>query len=323
MSQDATPTNSSEQMNSTNKNDINNGLVLDLNEVTKTYSDGTIGIDDLTLQVNKGEIFGFLGQNGAGKTTTIRCILNILIPENGTIKVNGETVSRNNPEIRENIGYLPGELNVPAYYKVEDFLHYIASLRKTPSNRMQEIIDLFELPVDKKVNALSKGNKQKVGLVLAFMSDPDVLILDEPSSGLDPIYQQILYNLILEEKEKGKTVFFSSHNLDEVQKICDRVGIIREGKLVAIEKVKGLSEKIPRMITATINNLSEDTVKQLSEIFDVANVSYQLEEVSMIATTMGDVNKIMNHVLAMDGVRDIAYPPASLEIYFMRKYKED
>lgn len=177
---------------------------ISISNLTKTYGEH-MGIDDLSLDIKRGEIFGFLGPNGSGKTTTIRCMLNILIPNSGEIIINSELVSRENNHLKEDIGYLPGELYYPKGFTVRNLLDYIDSSKERPSRGMQEIVERFDLDTTKKIQVLSHGNKQKLGIVLAFMHDPDLLILDEPTTGLDPLLQQKLYELILEEKEKGKT----------------------------------------------------------------------------------------------------------------------
>lgn len=287
--------------------------------LTKYYGK-QVGIEKLNLDISKGEIFGFLGQNGAGKTTTIRLILNILIPDEGVSFVLNEEISRDNPQIKEKIGYLPGELNVPGHYRVEEFLYYMASLKKTPSSRMEELSNRFDLPLNKKFSQLSKGNKQKVGIVLAFMHNPEILILDEPTSGLDPVYQQEIYHMIDEERKKGTTVFFSSHNLDEVQKVCDRVAIIREGRLVTIENVEELSVKIPRILVANINNLDPKPF-QIKGI-DIKKTDQENGQIELQIFNGGSLTKILELLTQQDLV-DISYPPASLEEYFLSKYGSD
>lgn len=302
---------------------MTNKPVIEINNITKTYPGGTVGIENLTLSINKGEVYGFLGENGAGKTTTIRSILNILIPQQGEIFVNGVKISRDSPDIRESIGYLPGELNVPSGYTVKDFIHYMATLKKNPSPRMDEIAERFKLPMNRKVNALSKGNKQKMGLVLAFMHDPEIYILDEPTSGLDPLWQQELYNLILEEKKRGKTVFFSSHNLDEVQKICDRVAVIRKAKLVSIEKVDELAEKIVRKLTVTIENLTEEEVDAMKSTLKVDISNLNTGEISVVINNPQEVSGVLGYFNKFNSrMKDLIFPPASLEAYFLEKYRD-
>lgn len=291
--------------------------IIQIKNLTKKYGD-VIGIKNLDLSINKGEIFGFLGQNGSGKTTTIRCLLSILLPSEGEMYVNGQLVSRDSPEIRDEIGYLPGELNIPGKYTVKGYLAYINALRGKDPVLLDDIVERFDIPMDKKVGQLSKGNKQKLGIAIAFMNDPDIYILDEPSSGLDPIFQQKLYDLILEEKAKGKTVFFSSHNLDEVQKICDRVAIIREGELVTIEDVHKLTGKVRRVMRVMVNNFDKTAFSFLGEKLISSN-----EETKEIEIVIADVNEIADILIQLSalGVVDVSYPPASLEEYFLSKYK--
>jgi ABC-2 type transport system ATP-binding protein len=227
-------------------------------------------------------------------------------------------VSRDTPEIKEEIGYLPGEWYVPGNYTVKDYLDYIASLRKKPSSRMLEIAKRFDLKFDKKIKQLSKGNKQKVGIVLAFMSDPSILILDEPTAGLDPLLQQEIYDLIHEEKERGKTIFFSSHNLDEVQRICDRVAIIREGKLVSVEKVKELAEKVPRKLRAIFSSIKVTDLESIGDV--VKNINEQTGEVEIEIFNGKSLTEILSYLTTLPLV-DLSYPPASLEEYFLAKYQ--
>lgn len=305
--------------NQTTSSNSGKETAISIHELTKYYGK-QIGIENLNLKISRGEVFGFLGQNGSGKTTTIRLILNILIPDTGTAYVLDQKISRDNPEIKEKIGYLPGELNVPGQYRVEEFLQYMASLKKSPSTRMDELAKRFDLPLNKKFSQLSKGNKQKVGIVLAFMHNPEILILDEPTSGLDPVFQQEIYKMIDEERAKGTTVFFSSHNLDEVQKVCDRVAIIQEGKLVTIENVQELSIKIPRTLVAKINNL-DPTPFQMDGI-DVKNIDQENGQIELQIFNGGSLTKILELLTKQDLI-DITYPPASLEEYFLSKYRSD
>ena len=284
-----------------------------ISDLTKNYGN-TIGIENLTLSIKKGEIFGFLGPNGAGKTTTIRSMMNILIPSKGEIKIDGELVSRDSSHLKDEIGYLPGELHFPKGFTVKNLLDYIESLKKTPCNRRGELITRFNLDTYKKIDALSSGNKQKLGIIIAFMHDPEILILDEPTSGLDPLLQQTLYELLIEEKKKGKSIFFSSHNLDEVQKICDRVAVIKEGKLISVENVSDLSKNVVRYLNAVIENGD-------MAIFEQAGIEMKREgnEISFPVKNREVLNKILK-LLTQTNVKDISYPPASIEDYFLQQY---
>ena len=212
-------------------------MIIKTQGLTKYYGK-TKGIEDLNLSVKQGEIFGFLGPNGAGKTTTIRLLLDLIHPSSGEVEIFGWNVHKNSLFIRQRIGYIPGELNLYPNMKGQDLLNYLIGFYNG-SNPVfvSELIQRFKLDLSKKIRTYSKGMKQMLGIIQAFMNDPDLLILDEPTAGLDPFMQQEIYNLFRETKNKGKTVFLSSHNLYEVQKICDRAGIVREGRLVAIENI--------------------------------------------------------------------------------------
>lgn len=283
--------------------------------LTKYY--GPIrGIEGLNLEIQRGEIFGFLGENGAGKTTAIRCMMNILLPTEGKIQINGDLVSRKNPKFRENIGYIPGDILLPENYTVNEFLNYIASMRRRSSTRRKELCERFGLPVKKRISDLSKGNKQKVGIVVAFMHDPDVYILDEPTGGLDPLLQQEFYDLILEEKKRGKTVFFSSHNLAEVQRICDRVGILKDGFLVNIEDIHSLSKSIPRILEARLGSPDKQRLSGLGKRV----LESDDERVRILIHQEESIKDLLEVLIPMDP-EELAYPPASLEEYFLQFYE--
>ncbi|UCG01985.1 MAG: ABC transporter ATP-binding protein [Candidatus Heimdallarchaeota archaeon] len=286
-----------------------------IQNLTKYYGKSR-GIENLSLEIMEGEIFGFLGPNGAGKTTTIRCMINILLPTSGNIWINGNKVTRKNPEIRENIGYIPGEFILPENYTVNEFLSYIQNMRKNPSKRRNELVERFTLPQKKKIGELSKGNKQKVGIVAALMHDPEILILDEPTSGLDPLLQQELYTLLLESKKEGKTIFFSSHNLSEVQRICDRVAIIKEGTLVKVEEIHTLNKNVSRKLEVQLKHPNEEQLRALG-----ANLlEIQGDKVSILVPQSASIKPFLENLLLMEP-EELSYPPASLEDYFMQFYK--
>ncbi|MFX0115888.1 MAG: ABC transporter ATP-binding protein [Candidatus Hodarchaeota archaeon] len=292
-----------------------NAVKIKIGGLTKYYG-STRGIENLNLEIQSGEIFGFLGENGAGKTTTIRCMMNILLPNKGEIRINGDMVSRKNPKFRENIGYMPGEMLLPENYTVKEFLKYIASMRRKPSTRRKELCKRFGLPVKKRISDLSKGNKQKVGIIIAFMHDPDVYILDEPTGGLDPLLQQEFYDLLLEEKKRGKTIFFSSHNLAEVQKICDRVGIVRDGFLVNIEDIRSLSKSVPRILEARLRKLDKRQLEPFGERVLESND----ERIRILVRQDESIKDLLEILILMDP-EELSYPPASLEEYFLQFYQ--
>jgi ABC-2 type transport system ATP-binding protein len=225
--------------------------IIETDNLTKYY--GKIkGIENLTFSVKKGEIFGFLGPNGAGKTTTIRTLLGFLYPTRGTANIFGKNIEENIVEIKQEVAYIPGDLNLYGHLTGQEFLDYFASLRNREMILLDELLVTFEVPLERKIKGYSKGMKQKIGIIQAFMDDPDMVIMDEPTAGLDPLLQQKFYDFLRKQKKKGKTLFLSSHILSEVDKVCDRVGIIRNGNLVALEDVDTLKVKRGKIIRLKI-----------------------------------------------------------------------
>ena len=211
-------------------------------DLTKFYGTHR-GISGVSLDINEGEVFGLLGPNGAGKTTCIRIFLDFIRPTSGSATILGMDSRSDSVEIRRNVGYLPGDFITYEKLTAEELLQYFANLRGGHLRKAKVLAERFDLDLSRKIGELSRGNRQKVGLVQAFMSDPKLLILDEPTTGLDPLLQQEFHTLVLEEVEAGKTLFVSSHVLPEVEVICDRVGIIREGSIVAVEEVATLRKQ--------------------------------------------------------------------------------
>jgi ABC-2 type transport system ATP-binding protein len=205
------------------------------------------GVEDLSLEVERGECFGYLGPNGAGKSTTIRVLLDLIRPTSGTATVLGLDSRRDAVEIHRRVGYLPGELALYEKLTAGELLRYLASLRGgVDAAYTSELAGRLQLELHRPIRSLSRGNKQKVGLVQAFAHRPELLVLDEPTSGLDPLVQQVFHALVRETVADGRTVFLSSHVLSEVQHVADRVGIIREGRLVAVEDVGALHGRAVR-----------------------------------------------------------------------------
>jgi ABC-2 type transport system ATP-binding protein len=214
--------------------------VIRTHELTKHYGSAR-GVASLDLTVCAGEVFGFLGPNGAGKTTTIRLLLDLIRPSAGGAEVFGLDTRRDSVAIHRRVGYLPGDLALYQRLTARELLKYFASLRRSDAiGKAQELAERFDVELDRQIKALSKGNRQKVGLVQAFMHEPELLILDEPTSGLDPIIQQTFYDLVRQVVDEGRTVFLSSHVLPEVQHVADRVGVIREGRLALVDSVEAL-----------------------------------------------------------------------------------
>ena len=217
--------------------------IIETTELTKYY--GTVrGIENVSLSVNKGEIFGFIGPNGAGKSTTIRTLLGLIFPTSGEAKIFGKDAIKEGPSIRASIGYLPSEVFYYDKMKVIDLLKYSASFYpKAKAKRLYELSEIMSLNLNRRIEDLSYGNKKKVGIVQGLLHEPELIILDEPTSGLDPLMQAKFFELIQEENRKGATVFFSSHILSEVQHLCHRVGIIKDGNLIKTEDIETLRKE--------------------------------------------------------------------------------
>jgi ABC-2 type transport system ATP-binding protein len=232
--------------------------VVAVRNLTKRY--GSIrGVDDLTFEVGPGEAFGYLGPNGAGKTTTIRTLLDFIRPTSGTVRLFGMDPRREGVRVHQRVGYLPGELALYERTTGEDLLRSFAELRGGVAwSTVTDLADRLGLDLTRRIHELSHGNKQKIGLVQAFMHAPDLLILDEPTQGLDPLVQQTFYAMVLEERQRGAAILLSSHVMPEVERVCDRVGIIREGRLVTVADIGELKAKARRRIELRFDGPAPD-----------------------------------------------------------------
>jgi len=289
--------------------------IIETSNLTKYYGSVT-GIKDLSLSVQEGEILGFIGPNGAGKSTTIRLLLSLIYPSSGSATIFGKDVIQYGPEIKREIGYMPSEVFYYENMRVKELLDYSASFyKKDCSKRIQEISALLKLDLHKKIDDLSYGNKKKVGIVQGLLHDPQLIILDEPTGGLDPLMQKNFFELLREENRAGKTVFFSSHILSEVQKICDRVAIIREGELINIESMENLIQnnyKRVHMVTRA---------KVAGEQFKMSGVSdLKVENNSVSFLYKGDVNTIA-HLIAQIDLVDFIVDEPDLEEIFLHYYQ--
>lgn len=227
--------------------------VLQIDHLTRDYGNGK-GIFDVSFNVGEGEVFGFLGPNGAGKTTTIRHLMGFIRPKEGFCRIDGKDCWKARAEIQQHLGYIPGEINFFDDMSGREFLRFMARYRQIPAeNRQKELLERFELNPKGKIKKMSKGMKQKLGIVAALMHDPQILILDEPTSGLDPLMQNLFIQLIAEEKARGKTILLSSHMFEEVERTCDRIGIIRQGRMVAIDSVDTLRSRHLRTYTVRLD----------------------------------------------------------------------
>src|SRR5574344_829630 len=214
--------------------------MLKIESLTKYYGN-KLAVDNMSLELKKGEIFGFIGPNGAGKTTTVKCILNFIEKTKGSIYINDELMDINNEQLKNSIGYVPSEVNLYEELTVLEMIKLSNTFyKKNCMPKAKKLMKLLEIEENKRIEQLSFGNLKKVSIVLAFMHDPELVILDEPTSGLDPLIKEKFFTILEQEKEKGTTIFFSTHVLSEVNKVCDRVGIIKEGKLIKIDDVKNL-----------------------------------------------------------------------------------
>jgi len=288
--------------------------VIELNNLTKYYGKAR-GIVDVSLAVDEGEIFGFIGPNGAGKSTTIRLFLSLIYPTSGDMKIFGKDVLKFGPELRQDIGYLPSEVFYYEGMKVIDLLKYSASFyKKDCSKRIAELSDLMELDLKRRIDDLSYGNKKKVGIVQGLLHQPKLIVLDEPTAGLDPLMQQKFFNLIREENKNGATVFFSSHILGEVQKMCNRVAIIKEGSIINMQDIKTLQSDNYKKIYI----VSPDLDGQNFQFDGVTNL--QKENGAVRFFYKGDINRI-TRLISEKEVTDVTIEEPTLEEIFMHYYE--
>lgn len=289
---------------------------IETSNLTKAY--GTFrGISDVSLTVDEGEIYGFIGPNGAGKSTTIRTLLALIHPTSGTAKIFGRDCTTDAARIAKDVGYLPGE---PSYYdtmRVKEFLSYAAALYGVDAKpRIRELSDRLNLDLSRKIVDLSLGNKKKVGIVACLLHSPKLLILDEPTSGLDPLMQQTFFDILREENEKGATVFFSSHVLSEVQKICDRVAILKEGKVIGVQRISDLRKDGYKRVRLTASsNLPEG-------YFDIPGVA-SLEQEPTTASFLfrGDIAEVVHRIDGLS-VNDVFIEEPTLEEIFLHYYQD-
>lgn len=289
--------------------------IIETNNLTVTYGTNR-GIQDVSLVVEKGEIFGFLGPNGAGKTTTQRVLLDIIRPVSGTAALFGLDAQKEGVKARQRIGYVPGELNLPPQMGGRQYLNMLDGVRpkKADDTYRRKLIARFDLDITKRIRAYSRGNKQKLALIAAFMGKPDLLILDEPTGGLDPLMQQAVIDTVREAKADGRTVFFSSHVLPEVQSVCGRVAVIRDGEIVAIERVGDLLKKRSHRIRLRFaNEIPEEAF--LSDQVKIVEQSAYAVRVEIYA----GLEKFMA-TAAQYGITDIQTDELSLEEAFMSFY---
>ncbi len=285
----------------------------------KLIGQRVVGAEDVSFSVKKGEIFGFLGPNGAGKSTTMRVILDYLNNQTGRITIFGFDHHRDRFEIRKRIGYIPGDLELFTNFTGEELLSYFGKFRRIDEEFLQELRANFKVNLKKKIKSLSKGNRQQAGLISVLASKPDFLILDEPTSGLDPLMTANFHKILKKLQKEGITIFLSSHDLAEVQAICDRVGIIKEGKMVLVEAVQDLKTKFLQNVLVTFEETSmptEEELKHLSCVISVENLSNGTFKLQ-IGKDVGSLLKFVSEF----GIQHFTCENASLEEIFLRYYE--
>ncbi|OGC38071.1 hypothetical protein A2155_01025 [candidate division WWE3 bacterium RBG_16_52_45] len=279
----------------------------------KKYFENTKAVDGISFDVKKGEIFGFLGPNGAGKTTTIRCLMDLLRPDAGTVTIFGLDARKAAPQLKKKMGYLPGETGFYGNWTGAEHIRFVEKLSR-PSPLAKQLVKDFELDAKFKVKNLSSGNRQKLGLILALMKQPELLILDEPTLGLDPLLQNKTYEILQEFAANGTTVFMSSHNLAEVERICWRVGIIKDGKLISVDSVRELKGK-------KIYNLTARFSQEAPEDFAMPGVEITKKMPGgVVLRIKGDINPVLEKLKQYE-LTDIEIAHESLEQVFLEFYK--
>lgn len=293
--------------------------VIETNKLTKYYGKSR-GIKDVDLTVEKGEIFGFIGPNGAGKSTTIRTLLGLIYPTSGSATIFGKDILKYGPEIKEEIGYLPSEVFYYDNMRAIDLLKYSASFYKkdpkTINDRIKKLATLLDLDLKKKIDDLSYGNKKKVGIIQGLLHEPKLIILDEPTGGLDPLIQQKFFNLLKEENKKGATILFSSHILSEVQKMCDRVAIIKEGKIINVQKISELLENNTKRFKLETAKIVDK--KYFTGIKGINDLNISGSTVSFLYR--GHINDITAKIAGLD-LKNMLVEEPDLEEIFLHYYK--
>ena len=303
--------------------------VLEVSHLTKIYGREftiagrkfgrrVVGARDVSFSVRKGEIFGFLGPNGSGKTTTMRAILDYLHIQEGSITVFGMDHHSDALEIRERIGYVPGDMAVYGDFTGEELIEYYNGFRPVDREFLRELRSVFRVDLSLNVKSLSSGNRQQVGLILALASKPDFLILDEPTSGLDPLMAASTHRLFRDLKEEGKTIFLSSHDLAEVQAVCDRIGIIKEGQIILVEEVESLISEFLQNIRVSFTSKVPDI--EIMEAIDSVISAEAEDEDTLLLKVKADINELLR-VLTNYELDRLSIEDATLEEIFLQYYQ--
>ncbi|MCD8200510.1 MAG: ABC transporter ATP-binding protein [Clostridia bacterium] len=297
-----------------------NEIIIETDSLTKDYGFGR-GVFDVSVSVPRGECFGFLGPNGAGKTTLIRHLMGFSNPDKGTAKIMGMNCFANAAKLQQTIGYLPGEIALPVGMKGTQFLKMLSRMRKVESDEyMKKLLEKFDLDPDMDTKRMSLGVKRKTAVVAAFIHDPDILILDEPTSGLDPIMQQQFIDFVLEEKQRGKTIFFSSHIFHEVDACCDRIAIIKDGRVVDTFRAEDLKNRKERIYRIAFNN-PEDFAKFKELGYSITSENLEKLRIRITIDT-DDMDKLIADISKFD-LADFVEIAYTLEDHFMSFYRQD
>lgn len=291
-------------------------LVIELNKLTKYYGRSR-GIIDVDLSVKRGEVFGFLGPNGAGKSTAIRTILDLIRPTSGWARVNGMDPTKEGAKVRRSVGYLPSDFGTYKSMTAKAYLHTLLEMMDYKgSDRIYELAGRLDLDLKRRIKDFSRGNRQKIGVISAFMHNPKLVILDEPTTGLDPLMQQEFYRIVMEEKSKGNTVFLSSHILTEVEAICDRVGIIREGRLIIVENMSTFKRKTGKVLNVEFDRkVDPDIFMRLEGVSHIRCGEGNVLIMTVSSHIDGVIKELARHV-----VIDLTYDEVSLEDLFLKYY---
>lgn len=291
--------------------------IIETRNLTKYYGKSK-GIENLNMSIEEGEIYGFIGPNGAGKSTTIRTLLTLIYPTSGEATIFGKEVVTHKTEILQEVGYLPSEVFYYDNMKVIDLLNYSASFyRKDCSARIRELAARLDLNLKKKIDDLSYGNRKKVGIVQGLLHSPKVIMLDEPTGGLDPLMQQTFFDIVLEENQRGATVLFSSHILSEVQKMCDRVAIIKDGSIIKVESMNDMRRANYKRVALTFANDNDASNFSLPGATDLLARNGGVDFIFK-----GDVKSLIGGVAHLDLI-DLEITEPDLEDVFMHYYSKD
>lgn len=294
-----------------------NTPMIDITDLSKTYGKAR-GIDHINLEINEGEIFGFIGPNGAGKSTTIRILMNLIFPSGGSARIMGMDVIKETKRIKTQVGYIPSDANAYSSMNVREFLIYCISFYgiRNGEQRITDLSGLFELDLNRKITDLSLGNRKKVSIIQSLLHNPKLLILDEPTTGLDPLMQSVFFELLRSENQKGMTIFFSSHILGEVQMLCKRVAIIKGGKIIQLEEIDNLRKKQLKKVTIE----SEKTLNK--EMFILTGIEnfINLPGCKISFMYSGNINELIVFLSGMK-VINLTIEEPSLDEIFLHYYR--